>query len=84
MAARLAKEDFNITGIDIIPEKVDLVNKGERPIEGEEPRLLIVAREIHLDQIKKVMRTSIIVDGRNVFNKKECLSKGFIYHYVGK
>jgi len=41
-------------------------------------------REINLDEIKKVMRTPVIVDGRNVFDKKECISKGFIYRGVGR
>lgn len=40
--------------------------------------------QLDLDEIKKLMRTPIIVDGRNVFDKKQCLSKGFIYRGVGQ
>lgn len=38
---------------------------------------------LNLDYLKKLMRTPVIVDGRNVFDKEECLSKGFIYRGVG-
>lgn len=39
---------------------------------------------INLDAIKKLMQTPIIVDGRNIFNKQECLDKGFIFKGVGR
>jgi UDP-N-acetyl-D-mannosaminuronic acid dehydrogenase len=39
---------------------------------------------LDLDAIKQVMRTPIIVDGRNVFNRKEVESKGFEYRAIGK
>ena len=39
---------------------------------------------LNLDDIKKVMRTPIIVDGRNVFDMKTVLDKGFEYRCVGK
>jgi UDP-N-acetyl-D-mannosaminuronic acid dehydrogenase len=37
-----------------------------------------------LDKIKSVMRTPIIVDGRNVFDTEAVLSKGFEYRCIGK
>jgi UDP-N-acetyl-D-mannosaminuronic acid dehydrogenase len=39
---------------------------------------------IDLEHVKKLMRTPIIIDGRNVFEKKECIEKGFIYKGIGK
>jgi UDP-N-acetyl-D-mannosaminuronic acid dehydrogenase len=41
-------------------------------------------KRIDLDEVKKLMRTPIIIDGRNVFDKDECISKGFIYRGVGQ
>ena len=39
---------------------------------------------LDLDEIKKVMRNHIIVDGRNVFDRKKVESKGFEYRAIGK
>ncbi len=39
---------------------------------------------IDLDDLKKRVRTPIIIDGRNIFNKKLLLEKGFIYRKVGE
>ncbi|MHA1962862.1 MAG: nucleotide sugar dehydrogenase [Candidatus Thorarchaeota archaeon] len=39
---------------------------------------------LDLDQIKKVMKTPIIVDGRNVFDTDIVKKKGFEYRSVGK
>jgi len=41
-------------------------------------------KQLDLDKIKKIMRTPVIVDGRNVLDKEECISKGFIYRGVGQ
>jgi len=41
-------------------------------------------RKIDLAKMKKMMKTPIIVDGRNLFNKQECIDKGFIYKGVGR
>ncbi|MFX0142303.1 MAG: UDP binding domain-containing protein, partial [Candidatus Hodarchaeota archaeon] len=40
--------------------------------------------EIDLDDLKKRVRTPIIIDGRDIFNKKRVESKGFIYRKVGE
>ncbi len=40
--------------------------------------------DIDLDELKKKVRTPIIIDGRNIFNKKEVEAKGFIYKKVGE
>lgn len=39
---------------------------------------------IDLDELKKKVRTPILIDGRNIFNKKEMIKKGFIYRKVGE
>lgn len=39
---------------------------------------------LNLDEIKKVMRTPIIVDGRNVFDTQTVIDKGFEYRCIGK
>ncbi|MFX1417630.1 MAG: nucleotide sugar dehydrogenase [Promethearchaeota archaeon] len=39
---------------------------------------------IDLDELKKKVRTPIIIDGRNIFNKKLIEGKGFIYRKVGE
>jgi UDPglucose 6-dehydrogenase len=40
--------------------------------------------EIDLDDLKKRVRTPIIIDGRNIFDKKIVEEKGFIYRKVGE
>jgi UDPglucose 6-dehydrogenase len=37
-----------------------------------------------LEWIKKVMRTPVIVDGRNLFDRKLCEEVGFVYRGIGK
>jgi UDP-N-acetyl-D-mannosaminuronic acid dehydrogenase len=39
---------------------------------------------IDLDDLKKIVRTPIIIDGRNIFDKKVVEEKGFIYRKVGE
>ena len=39
---------------------------------------------INLDDLKKIVNTPIIIDGRNIFDKKTVESKGFIYRKVGE
>ncbi len=40
--------------------------------------------DIDLDRLKQIMRTPIIIDGRNVFDQNEVESKGFEFRGVGK
>lgn len=40
--------------------------------------------EMDLDEVKKLMRTPIIVDGRNVFDLKSCKEKDYVYRAIGK
>ncbi|MCK4380171.1 MAG: hypothetical protein KAW51_03470, partial [Candidatus Lokiarchaeota archaeon] len=39
---------------------------------------------IDLDDLRKRVKTPIIIDGRNIFNKKLLEAKGFIYRKVGE
>jgi UDP-N-acetyl-D-mannosaminuronic acid dehydrogenase len=39
---------------------------------------------LNLKNLKNIMKTPIIIDGRNAYNKKECERLGFIYRGVGK
>ena len=39
---------------------------------------------LDLNSIKKQMRTPVIVDGRNMYQKKDCEQKGYIYKAIGK
>ena len=39
---------------------------------------------INLDDLKKKVRTPIIIDGRNIFNRKKVKKSGFIYRKVGE
>ncbi|MDQ7010102.1 MAG: UDP-glucose/GDP-mannose dehydrogenase family protein [Candidatus Gracilibacteria bacterium] len=41
-------------------------------------------RNPDFDKIKNLMNGNIIVDGRNIYNKKEMLDLGFIYEGIGK
>jgi len=40
--------------------------------------------DINLDDLKKKMKTPIIIDGRNIFDKKLVEEKGYIYRKVGE
>jgi UDP-N-acetyl-D-mannosaminuronic acid dehydrogenase len=40
--------------------------------------------KLNLDEIKKKLRTPILIDGRNIFNKNTALSKGFIFRKIGE
>jgi len=39
---------------------------------------------LDLTEIKKKMKTPVIIDGRNAYSKEECENLGFIYRGVGK
>ncbi|MFW9767173.1 MAG: nucleotide sugar dehydrogenase [Candidatus Thorarchaeota archaeon] len=41
-------------------------------------------KSLDLDKMTQLMKTHIIVDGRNIFDKQLCIEKGFIYRGVGR
>ena len=57
-------------------------------IEGADAIALVTKHNeyLHLDleALKKKMRTSVLVDGRNAYSKAVCEQAGFIYKGVGK
>jgi UDP-N-acetyl-D-mannosaminuronic acid dehydrogenase len=40
--------------------------------------------DLDLEHVKSLMRTPVIVDGRNVFDAKACREAGFVYRGIGK
>ncbi len=40
--------------------------------------------KLDLEEIKNKMKTPIIIDGRNIFDKEKCEKLGFIYRGIGK
>ena len=40
--------------------------------------------ELDLEEMHDLMRTAIIVDGRNIFHAEECRRVGFLYRGIGK
>ena len=40
-------------------------------------------QELELDCLASMMRTRVIVDGRNLFDPKECVDRGFVYRGIG-
>jgi UDP-N-acetyl-D-mannosaminuronate dehydrogenase len=66
---------------------MQITNDLEKAIEGSDC-LIVVTRHreyqsLKPSALKAKMRTPVIVDGRNVFNQDECLSRGFSFRGVG-
>ena len=66
----------------------EIIRDLEKAAEGSDCLALVTKHgeyfKLDLDKIKKLMRTPIIVDGRNVFDKDTVISKGFEYRGIGK
>ena len=60
----------------------------EKAVSGSDCIALITIhdeyRNLDLAKLKKLMRTPVIVDGRNGFNRESVESNGFIYRGIGK
>ncbi|TFH03575.1 MAG: hypothetical protein E4H14_16515 [Candidatus Thorarchaeota archaeon] len=39
---------------------------------------------LDLNHLKKLMRTKVVIDGRNVFDNTECQKNGFVFRGVGR
>ncbi|MEE9150280.1 MAG: nucleotide sugar dehydrogenase [Thermoplasmata archaeon] len=69
-------------------EGLDVLHNIEDAIKGSDCIVLVTAhteyKNLNLERIKELMRTSIMVDGRNVFERDVCNRKGFIYRGIGK
>lgn len=59
----------------------------EEAVKGRDCIILMTRHREYLDlkpaQLKKLMKTPVIIDGRNVFNQDECLKLGFSFRGVG-
>ncbi len=68
-------------------EDVSLTNDLDEAIRGKDAVLVLIRHkqylELTLDWMKERMRVPVIVDGRNVFNREECLAAGFTFKGVG-
>lgn len=50
LAARFAEEGFQVTGFDINPEKVESLNAGQYPMQGEEPGMPELVAQVVQDK----------------------------------
>ena len=71
----------------IIPE----INYCENPYEAikDADALLILTeweefKNLDLEKVKNIMKTPIIVDGRNIFEQDKMIKAGFIYRGIGR
>jgi UDP-N-acetyl-D-mannosaminuronic acid dehydrogenase len=69
-------------------EELEISNNLDETLEDSDCLVLVTAhsayKALDLNHIKKTMKIPIIVDGRNVFDKDECVKMGFIYFGIGK
>lgn len=68
-------------------EGVSLTSDLNEALRGKDC-LVIVTRhnqylDLPLDRVGRLLRTPVIVDGRNVFNRDECRKAGFAFRGVG-
>lgn len=68
-------------------EGINLTNNLEEAVKGKDCLVLVTRHReylnLQLDRLKQLMRTPIIVDGRNAFSREECLKRGFTFRGVG-
>jgi UDP-N-acetyl-D-mannosaminuronic acid dehydrogenase len=68
-------------------EEMEILNGLEAAIEGSDAIALVTRhdeyKEMSLDWLREMVRTPVIVDGRNTFLKEECLEAGFSFRGVG-
>jgi UDP-N-acetyl-D-mannosaminuronic acid dehydrogenase len=69
-------------------EELEMSDNLDEALADSDCLVLVTAHSAYkvldLDEIKKTLRTPIIVDGRNVFDKDECVKMGFVYFGIGK
>lgn len=70
------------------PYKVEMVRDIGSALKGADCAVFVTDHScyqgIDLERMKGLMRTPIIVDGRNIFNAAHCRALGFTYRGVGK
>jgi len=59
----------------------------DKVLKGADAVVLMVAhdqyKKLSLNKLKKLMRTFIIIDGRNIIDKEKAIKQGFIYKGIG-
>jgi UDP-N-acetyl-D-mannosaminuronic acid dehydrogenase len=69
-------------------EELSIENDVYKAVEGADCIALVTAHaeysDLDLDKVKSLMRTPIIVDGRNFFDGAACIAKGFSYVSIGR
>lgn len=81
----LSKENFEISIHDpyVKDYRVDL----DSVLAGSDAMVVMVAHDeykrLSLGQLKNLMRTPVLIDGRNIFDKEKAQKAGFIYKGVG-
>jgi UDP-N-acetyl-D-mannosaminuronic acid dehydrogenase len=68
-------------------EGIALTNDLENTLKNKDCMVIVTRHkqyvDIRLDWLKSILATPVIVDGRNVFNPKDCKKAGFSYRGVG-
>jgi UDP-N-acetyl-D-mannosaminuronic acid dehydrogenase len=68
--------------------KVPLTRDIEKALQGSDCVALVtehtVYKSLDLKRMTELMRTRVIVDGRNAFDASECRKHGFVYRGIGK
>ena len=67
---------------------VELTGDLEIALNGADALLLVTAhdeyRNLDLNHLKELMKTAVIIDGRNVFDNSACAKAGIVYRGIGK
>ncbi|MGC9308484.1 MAG: UDP binding domain-containing protein, partial [Thermoplasmatota archaeon] len=57
-------------------------------IEDADAIIIVTKHKDYLDldlaALKNKMATPVLIDGRNTYNREDCIQEGFIYRGVGK
>ena len=68
--------------------KVDMTRDLENALQDADCAIFVtdhtVYRNLDLQKVKRLMRTPVIIDGRNLFNRYDAERKGMIYRGIGK
>lgn len=68
--------------------EVDYCQDEYEALEGAHALLLITDwpqfKELNFDRAKELLKSPVVIDGRNIYEKEELMKKGFSYRGVGK
>jgi UDP-N-acetyl-D-mannosaminuronic acid dehydrogenase len=70
------------------PYRAPLVRSVQQALGGSDCAIFVtdhtIYKDLDLDEMKELMRTPVVVDGRNLFDSEKVRSKGFVYRGIGK